>query len=94
MAIRRVRATHSLHLIHSKIGRDNFLKVLPVRENQQSGRSRINDSQSYRLLRSFILQTETWRSFDPFYEQKLSTFKHSSKSIFGTLLSLYVGSES
>ncbi|CAK5271789.1 unnamed protein product [Mycena citricolor] len=35
----------------------------------------------YRLLRSFLLQTSHWRSFDPFFSQKIDTFKQSGKAI-------------
>ena len=36
----------------------------------------------YRLLRSYFVQTEHWRSYDPFYDQKVKTFQQSCKSIF------------
>ncbi|KAF8961610.1 hypothetical protein BDZ97DRAFT_1664024 [Flammula alnicola] len=35
----------------------------------------------YRLLRSFFMQTDSWKEEDPFYEQKMRTFKQSRKSI-------------
>jgi len=36
----------------------------------------------YRLLRSYFVQTEHWKSYDPFYDQKMKTFQQSGKSIF------------
>ncbi|KAF8870637.1 hypothetical protein CPB84DRAFT_1692902 [Gymnopilus junonius] len=36
----------------------------------------------YRLLRSHFVQTEHWKSYDPFYDQKMNTFQQSGKSIF------------
>ncbi|TFK37640.1 hypothetical protein BDQ12DRAFT_685038 [Crucibulum laeve] len=35
----------------------------------------------YRLLRSFFVQTEHWRSHDPFFDQKIKTFQQSRTSI-------------
>ncbi|KIM37931.1 hypothetical protein M413DRAFT_448192 [Hebeloma cylindrosporum] len=35
----------------------------------------------YRLLRAFFVLTEHWKSEDPFYEQKVNTFRQSGTSI-------------
>ncbi|KAF9529042.1 DUF89 domain-containing protein [Crepidotus variabilis] len=43
----------------------------------------------YRLLRSFLNQTTSWKSFDPFYDQNLKTFKHSGQSIFQIATSMH-----
>jgi hypothetical protein len=45
--------------------------------------------QRYRLLRSWFVQTETWKAEDPFYDQKISTFRHSSKSIYRKIVSFF-----
>ncbi|KDR74116.1 hypothetical protein GALMADRAFT_71559, partial [Galerina marginata CBS 339.88] len=50
----------------------------------------------YRLLRSFFVQSKHWKFQDPFYEQKMKTFKQSSNSIFHiatTMHELGIGGE-
>lgn len=39
----------------------------------------------YRLLRSYFVQTQHWRSRDPFYEQKIRTFQQSGTSILSRI---------
>ena len=37
---------------------------------------------SYRLIRSFFVQTKHWKYYDPFLSQKEATFQKSSRAIY------------
>ncbi|KAF9446541.1 DUF89 domain-containing protein [Macrolepiota fuliginosa MF-IS2] len=43
----------------------------------------------YRLLRSYLAQTQHWKDFDPFLAQKIRTFKHSYNSILQLATSMH-----
>ncbi|KAF8990259.1 DUF89 domain-containing protein [Cyathus striatus] len=43
----------------------------------------------YRLLRSYFAQTEYWKAYDPFADQKLKTFQHSGNAILQIATSMH-----